>query len=94
MFPKQALGDSRTLRENPFIDRFNISARLQAPPSLKRILSADSTLSHEKTLKPKKKSSALSDEDAGPIGRRFHNTPIRSYEQIRNPLFFLLILQL
>ena len=69
------------MRENPFIGRFNISARPQAPPSLKRILSADSTLSHEKTLKPKEKSSALSDEDAGPIGL-FHNVPIGSYEQL------------
>ncbi|KAM7243262.1 hypothetical protein CapIbe_005756 [Capra ibex] len=81
------LGDSRKLRENPFIDRFNISARLQAPPSLKRILSADSTLSHEKTLKPKKKSSALSDEDAGPIGL-FHNVPTGSYEQLWKSTLF------
>ncbi|XDB51458.1 hypothetical protein ABFV05_005074 [Capra hircus] len=81
------LGDSRKLRENPFIDRFNISARLQAPPSLKRILSADSTLSHEKTLKPKKKSSALSDEDAGPIGL-FHNVPAGSYEQLWKSTLF------
>ncbi|KAF4013039.1 hypothetical protein G4228_004477 [Cervus hanglu yarkandensis] len=79
------LGDSRTLRENPFIGRFNISARPQAPPSLKGILSADSTLSHEKTLKPKEKSSALSDAD--PIGL-FHNAPAGSYEQLWKSTLF------
>ncbi|VCW91233.1 unnamed protein product [Gulo gulo] len=61
-------GDSRTLKDNPFFGKFNISARPQAPPNLNRILSADSSVSLEKTLKPKYKNSAPPEEDAGTEG--------------------------
>lgn len=61
-------GDSRTLKDNPFLGKFNISARPQAPPNLKIILSADSTLSLEKILKPKYKNSGSPEVDAGTEG--------------------------
>lgn len=73
------LGDSRTLKDNPFIGKFNISARPQAPPSLKRILSANSTMSLEKPLKLKDKNSALPNEDAGTAGL-LPTATIGSYE--------------
>lgn len=70
-------GDSRTLKDNPFFGKFSISGRPQAPLNLKRILSADSTMSLEKTLKPKYKNSTPPEEDAGTAGL-LHNAPTGS----------------
>lgn len=79
------LGDSRILKDNPFFGKFNIPARPQAPPNLKRILSADSTMFLEKTLKPKYKNSNLPDEDAGTAGL-LHNAPTGSYVPLRKSI--------
>lgn len=72
------LEDSRTSK-NIFIDKFNISAKFQASPNLKRLYQADSPITLEKTVKQKDKNSISSDEDIGIAGLD-HNDPSGTYE--------------
>lgn len=75
-------GDSRILKDDSFIDKFNISAKLQAPPNLKRIHSADSSMTLGKAIKLKDENSASFDEDTGTTGL-LHNAPTGIYELLR-----------
>lgn len=72
------LGDSKTLKDDSFIGKFNISARPQAPPNLKGILSAAPTMSLEKISKPEDKNSAPLHEDAG-TAKLFHDASAGAY---------------
>ncbi|XP_035877552.1 uncharacterized protein LOC118499675 isoform X2 [Phyllostomus discolor] len=74
-----ALGDSRMLKDDSFIDKFNISTKIQAPPNLKIIHSADSSMTLGKTIKLKDENSTSFDEDTGTAGL-LHNAPTGIYE--------------
>ncbi|KAM5336901.1 uncharacterized protein AAES06_010005 [Glossophaga mutica] len=73
------LGDLRMLNDDSFIDKFNISAKIQAPPNLKRIHSTDSSRTLGKTIKLKDENSTSFDEDTGTAGL-LHNDPTGIYE--------------
>lgn len=72
------LGDSRMFNDS-FLDKFNISVKIQAPPNLKTIHSADSSMTLGKTIKLKDENSASFDEDTG-TADLLHNAPTGIYE--------------
>lgn len=73
------LEDLSTSKNNLFIDKFNISAKLQASPNLKRIYPVHSPIAMEKTVLQKDKNSVSSDEDISTAGLD-HSAPIGTYK--------------
>lgn len=73
------LEDLSASKNNLFIDKFNISAKLQASPYLKRIYQVHSPITMEKTVLQKDKNSVSSDEDISTAGLD-HNAPIGTYK--------------